>query len=288
MKTFSALKQYLEEKLVIVGQGKPYGQVIFLAGGAGSGKSHAISNFIHAQNYKIFDPDALKAPYLKWNEITHRYPELLGRNQKNPEDASYVHMFLRDRVGLEDKILNRFFFALTKSNKETLPNIIFDRTFKDKQDIKSLIPRLLEAGYKKESMHIVWVLTDYKIALQQNVKRDRTVPVHVLLQSHEGVARNMRDILMDNYPYDMINGDAFIILGGEANTVYFEPPKNSRKTRKQFPDSKPVLAPKIVKNFDYLKVKESGEQIKSHAALSRIILFWILKNTQIKMQYKNI
>lgn len=33
MKTFPTLKKYLEEKLVIAGGGKPYGQVIFLAGG---------------------------------------------------------------------------------------------------------------------------------------------------------------------------------------------------------------------------------------------------------------
>ena len=33
MKTFS---QYLEEKLILYGQGKKYGQIVFLAGGAGS------------------------------------------------------------------------------------------------------------------------------------------------------------------------------------------------------------------------------------------------------------
>jgi len=35
-------QQYLEEKLILYGQGKRYGQIVFLAGGAGSGKGFAI------------------------------------------------------------------------------------------------------------------------------------------------------------------------------------------------------------------------------------------------------
>ena len=35
-------EQYLEEKLIMYNQGKRYGQIVFLAGGAGSGKGFAI------------------------------------------------------------------------------------------------------------------------------------------------------------------------------------------------------------------------------------------------------
>ena len=38
--------QQLDEKLIIVGKGKRYGQIMFLAGGAGSGKGFAITNFL--------------------------------------------------------------------------------------------------------------------------------------------------------------------------------------------------------------------------------------------------
>ena len=37
----------LEEKLILYNNGAKYGQVVFLAGGAGSGKGFAISNFMH-------------------------------------------------------------------------------------------------------------------------------------------------------------------------------------------------------------------------------------------------
>ena len=35
----------LNEKLITYGNRKPYGQIVFMAGGAGSGKGFAISNF---------------------------------------------------------------------------------------------------------------------------------------------------------------------------------------------------------------------------------------------------
>jgi len=47
MKTFSEFKEsqeYLEEKLVLINNGKKYGQIVFLAGGAGSGKGFASDN----------------------------------------------------------------------------------------------------------------------------------------------------------------------------------------------------------------------------------------------------
>ena len=50
-------RQYLEEKLIMYGQGKRYGQIVFLAGGAGSGKGFAISNFMEKEKFKIRDVD---------------------------------------------------------------------------------------------------------------------------------------------------------------------------------------------------------------------------------------
>lgn len=287
MKTFQSLKKYLEERLVIAGSGKPYGQVIFLAGGPGSGKSFAVQNFINSHNYKIFDPDAFKTPLLKWNEITKKYPELLGRDQKNPEDATFVHEFIKNKISLEDKILNGLFVSLTKTDKSILPNIIFDKTFKDLGDLNRIVPRLLQAGYKKENMHLVWILTDYRIALQQNLTRDRTVPVTILIQSHTGVAKTMTTLLTDSYPYDMINGDAFVVLGGQDNTVFFKPPVDSPKTRKMIAGGVETPAPRIVKEFKYIKVKDSGTKLKNNAALTRSVMFWILKNSPDKEIIKN-
>lgn len=278
MKTFSTLKKYLEERLVIVGGGKRYGQVIFLAGGSGSGKGFAIDNFIHSMDYKIFDPDALKKNILKWNEITKKYPELLGKDMKNPKDVEFVHLFIRDRLGWDKKMIDMF-LAANRTDKATLPNIIFDKTLKDTDELKELVPQLLKAGYKKEDIHLVWVLTNYKIALQMNTTRDRTVPVTVLIKTHTGVAETMKNFLFANYPSHLINGDAFIILGGKENTWFIKPPKDAPKTRQQVLGGAVLPKPQVVSEFKYIKVKDSGHDFTPSTALSNIILRWILDNS---------
>ena len=52
-----SFKSFLTEKQIIIGKGANYGQVIFLAGGAGSGKGFATSNFLEGSKYKIRDVD---------------------------------------------------------------------------------------------------------------------------------------------------------------------------------------------------------------------------------------
>ena len=50
--TLNKFKQ-LEEKLILFNGGKNYGQVVFMAGGAGSGKGFAIKNFLEGNKFKI-------------------------------------------------------------------------------------------------------------------------------------------------------------------------------------------------------------------------------------------
>ena len=278
MITFNTLKRYLEEKLVIVGGGKRTGQVIFLAGGAGSGKGFAIEHFIQSNDFKVFYPDALKQSILKWNEASKRYPELLGRSMKNPNDVSFIHTFIRDRLKWDKKLLHNF-LSVNRPDKENLPNIIFDKTLKDTEEFKELIPELIKVGYKKEDIHLVWVLTNYRIAIQANTSRDRTVPVTVLIQTHSGVAETMKQFLFKNYPSDLINGDAFVILGGEENTVFFKPSASSDKTRKKFIGGEILPKPRIVKEFQYIKVKDARLPFKPSTAITNTILMWILKNS---------
>jgi len=40
--------------------------------------------------------------------------------------------------------------------------------------------------------------------------------------------------------------------------------------------------PKVVKKFEYVKVKDMGQAFKPSAAISNIVLRWILKNTPDK------
>ena len=55
----------LSEKLITFNNGSKYGQIVFLAGGAGSGKGFAIDNYLSGNDFKIRDVDELKIAFQK-------------------------------------------------------------------------------------------------------------------------------------------------------------------------------------------------------------------------------
>ena len=177
-----SFKQYLEEKVIVLGRGARYGQVVFLAGGAGSGKGFAISNFLEGTKFKVRDVDAWKSSFLKLSKIKNKYAKLRRLNLRKPKDVFKLHQFIKEK-GIKDKTLD---LMLGQAKEGRLPNIMFDVTLKDRGDINETIPALIQSGYDPANIHIVWVLTNYHIAVQQNKDRSRVVPDDVLLKTHEG------------------------------------------------------------------------------------------------------
>ena len=74
-------------------------------------------------------------------------------------------------------------------------NILFDITYKDKGDILEQLPALLGAGYDPKDIHIVWVLTNYHIAVKQNKSRERIVRDDIMLDTHSGASINMFNLI---------------------------------------------------------------------------------------------
>ena len=162
--------QQLDEKLIIVGKGKRYGQIMFLAGGAGSGKGFAIKNFLEGDKFKVRDVDEWKKALMKIGELKKKWPEIKGLNLRKPNDVARLHMFVKEK-GIKDKTLDRMLGDAIRSGsakKGTLPNILFDITLKEIGDIKEVLPSLMEAGYDSKNMHLTWVLTNYHVAVQNN------------------------------------------------------------------------------------------------------------------------
>ena len=62
-------EEQLNEKLVVYNNRKPYGQVVFLAGGAGSGKGFAIDNFIDSAGFRVRDVDEMKKAVGKLDQL---------------------------------------------------------------------------------------------------------------------------------------------------------------------------------------------------------------------------
>jgi len=260
-------QQTLLEKLMIIGKGKRFGQVVFMASGAGGGKGFVINNFMEGEKFKVIDVDALKVSILKLSKEKNKYPEVRDLNLKNPKDVFLLHKFVKDK-GWKDTILNNLF---TNASPDTLPNVIFDITLKEATDVTDKLPMLQMAGYDAKNMHIVWVLTAYDVAVKQNQNRDRVVPAEVLLDTHVGSAATMHDFISGNLPRG-VDGEIFVVLGGPKNTVFF--------TDK---DGKPIRTGKdkqtlTVKSFTYVKVKEAGKSLLPKDQLDQRIFQWIDDN----------
>ncbi len=307
-------EEQLDEKLITFSNRAPYGQIVFMAGGAGSGKGFAIDNFIDAAGFKVRDVDEMKkalgkldqlgkVSVDKWfkkygNKLSTKPPKnnpkgmterehieefVLGKNLsisdiasdlKNPNNVASLH-YIVDTMGLKDKWLINMLKG--KSNKETLPNLLFDITAKKVASITDVIKPLIEAGYNSKNVHLIWVLTNYYTAVEANKDRDRVVPDDILLQTHEGAAKTMWEVLTQIKPKGL-EGRIDVILNNRDQTAFFVDDKGEKIKVEPSQQNKLKEAEPIVKGFKSLPIKKQGGGIFPENVWKNILKDWILKN----------
>ena len=260
--------QLLNEKEIIIGKGANYGQIVFLVGGAGSGKGYSKTHFLQGNKFKSRDVDEWKKAFLKIAMLKNKYPELKALDLKNPDDVTTLHMWVKEK-GIKEKTLDTL---LLSAKVGKLPNILFDITYKDKEDVNALLPVLKEVGYDSTAFHLVWVLTNYAIAIRQNKdpKRGRVVRDDVMLDTHSGASNNMYAVLKNGTPSG-VDGGVYIILGGKEHTVYYKDDKGRELDGVQVPRT-------VIKDFKYLKLKEPGKAMTTDAGLRDQAYKWIINN----------
>jgi len=268
MLTFSQFlaEKYLEEKLIMYNQGKRYGQIVFLAGGAGSGKGFAIRNFMEKEKFKVRDVDEWKRAFMKMADLQGKYPEIKGLNLKNSKDVAKIHAFVK-KMGIKEKSID---LMLADANSRHLPNIMFDITMKDANDIDQYMPKLIKAGYDAKNVHLTWVLTNYAVAIVNNQKRPRVVADDIMLLSHEGAAISMYEVIKGKIPRGL-DGGVRVILNNLENTIPWLDPDTK----------KPMLTKQgniKVKDFTYLTLKKEGKSIGPEMDVKRQLLGWIAAN----------
>ena len=287
----SVNEEQLDEKLITFSNRAPYGQIVFMAGGAGSGKGFAINNFIDAAGFKVRDVDEMKTAVGKLDQLgkfsiddwfkkyAGKLPEkdrahveefVVGKgltisdvanNLKNPNNVAALH-YIVDSMGLKDKWLINMLSG--KNNKETLPNLLFDITAKKVSSISDVIKPLVNAGYDPKNIHLIWVLTDYHLAVSNNKGRDRVVPDDILLGTHEGAAKTIWSILTKGLPSGL-NGRIDVILNNRENTVTYK-------------DSKGNEMKGAVKGFLSLPVKKQGGGVLPEKVWKELLYTWISDN----------
>jgi hypothetical protein len=256
--------EQLDEKLIMYNNGAKYGQVVFLAGGAGSGKGFAQQNFMEVDKFKVFDVDELKKALIKIKG--------LNMDLRDPTDVFKLHMMVK-KANIKNKILSTLFQSLKVTQSGTrgvLPNLMFDITLKETADINEVLPMLLVLGYRPKDIHITWVLTNYYVAVQANQERARVVPDDILLQTHIGAAKTMSSFIVSNTPAG-VEGGVYVILNNRENTIPF-----TDKTGKPIKGSGSGKI--IVKDFTYLTLRKAGKKWESDSAVKRQVFNWIEDN----------
>lgn len=259
-KEFCAEELQLDEKLITFGK-RPYpnfGQIVILAGGAGSGKGFVLSNLLGIEG-NVLDVDALKALAIGSTKLAARIEQELGINIKDlnlndSENVKKMHEILADVYGITQANQKRVFTGALAAPEDRKPNLIFDVTLKDIAKLEKITRNAQDLGYKKENIHVVWVLNDVEMAKQQNLNRDRVVPSEILLTTHEGAAITMARIMnMGSDLAKYLDGDMYIVFNkrGEDTTTISSPNGGQ-----------------YVLDANYLQVKKKGKRVMDRSGLT--------------------
>lgn len=264
MLQFTEYRQLLIEKLITFG-GKAYpkfGNVVLLAGGAGSGKGFVKDRLLGIEG-KTFDVDALKEMAIKSKKFAEKVKQETGHdlktfNLKVPENVSKIHEILADVYGITKKSQLTTFASVLTADSERKPNLIFDVTLKDLSKLESVSRNVQSLGYDKKNIHIVWVVNDVNVAIEQNKNRSRVVPDEILMATHEGAALTMKKILdMGSKLSKYMDGD-----------IYFAFNKVGVDTDLQKSDK----GGSFIKDANYVKMKERGKTQMSSKDISKDLL----------------
>ena len=231
-----ATPEQLNEKLIMFNDGKKYGQIVFMAGGAGSGKGFAQSNFMEKNKFKIRDVDEWKRLYIELDKMFDKTSGRRGVKTKakgtgrrlsdfdlsDPRDVYDLHGMLK-KYDTKNLTLAHILGDLTQERGGRLPNLLFDITFKDLKDITEVTPKLVDVGYERRNIHVVWVLANYHMAVARNETRSRVVPDDILLATHEGAFNSMYDVMRSKASITPnVDGDIIIILNNNDHTIFFQ------------------------------------------------------------------
>ena len=254
--------ELIEKLITFAGQAYPkFGNIVIMAGGAGSGKGFVKDKLVGLEGY-TFDVDQLKSLASKTPAIVKKIKDEMGidlkdlaANLKNPENVAKLHEIIGGYLGLDDARQKALYASILTAAPDRKPNIIFDVTLKDLQKLETLTRQVASLGYDKKSVHIVWVINDIEVAKAQNVKRARTVPVEILINTHRGASQTMLDIVnMGDRLKKYMDGDivfAFNKVGIDAELT------------------KSDSGGSYVKAANYFYIKRSGKPVMDVEAISK-------------------
>jgi dephospho-CoA kinase len=267
-------ERLLQERQILFDGGADYNQAVFMAGGTASGKGYAAKKFMQGEKFRTFDVDRWKEGYLELQKQTGRFPELEGLDLENPQDVSKLHHFVKEK-GIHNRFVNN---VLMNAEPGRLPNVMFDVTLKEVDKLHKFLPMLKASGYEPRNIHLVWVLANYDIALKRNRDRKRIVPDDILLHAHEGAAGTVTDLIERGLPPGM-DGAVHVILNNPEHTVFFADEQGDPiEVEGTPPGGGEAKSRKVIKDFQYLTLKEAGKPFRDVLEVKETLAQWIKRN----------
>lgn len=267
----SIFKKYilddLNEVLLTVGS-KPYpnfGNVVILAGGAASGKGF-IKDKLLAFEGRSLDVDSIKELALRSDYFEKKVKEefnveLKDMDLKNPESVTKLHAIFTS-MKIPDKRQEVLYASIMKEVPERKPNILFDVTLKNITKLNNLTANLTQIGYKRENIHIVWVINDIKVALEQNRERERVVADDILLDTHEGVSLTMKKLVdMGDAIKQYMDGTIALVFNKRGEDIFM---KKSDNGGSYIEEASYVIIKKPGKEVDLTKLNSVVDKIREY------------------------
>ena len=252
----------LQEALITFG-GKPYpkfGNIVILAGGAGSGKGFIRDKLLGIEG-KVLDADQLKQLVITCNAFDKKFQKeyqysLSELDLGNPPDVSNLHEFVASQK-LENRRNDALALSLLELPDDRLPNLIFDTTLKDLYKLQSISNLANELGYAKENISIVWVVTQFEVAKQQNITSEQRVPDKELEYTYFSVAQTMNFLLHRSEALQAhVDGDVWVVF-------------NVKGVDSEFVQSE--FGGGYMDNVNYFHIKERGQVVDLPADVEEIL-----------------
>lgn len=257
-----------------------FGQVVILAGGAGSGKGFVLNRLLGIQG-RVINVDDVKQWISKTIILANKIKQETGfdiknSSLKNPDDVSKLHDIISG-LGIADKMEQSLFSSIATSEPNHKPNIIFDVTLKDLNKLDKIARNVIPLGYDIKNIHIVWVVTEFEKAKEQNASRERSVSDSIMVATHKGAAMTMYDLITSNGTdvRKYMDGDIWIAFNNAGVDSTLD--KTEKKKNLIFPNRDPESGSYIKKGANYIKVKETGKMPNIDDAVSKKIGSYVPK-----------